>query len=602
MTLRNATSIRRLCVWLGLLFAVQPAALDILIRGVGAYKNQPRMLFGLISSWALLTLVLRSPWLTRFWPRVVLALVIGLFLVSSLGYYRYYHGPLDAQVALAARHAWTDVRPMLVRSALVLALTALAVAAVEFAWLSWATPLRINWPTLLILHVGGLLLAGSLQSGTSEFRTVHAIWVLSRTRESRPKDVRPSLPELQSTRQELPNVLIVITESVRASDACQNRGCKTGPEFDRLLPERVTMQQTRALSSYTAIALSAIATGQTQLRSRHELASAPDVFDLARAVRAGIARYTVRYWSSQLAGVFERGPLTAVADEVVTAETLLGHPATDIEDAVAALLDRRIADLCERKLHSDEGPQFLIIHLSGTHAPYAFDDETAPFRPWQRQVTWSGLPALHNAYLNAILEQDRTLARCLGAYKKAVGGRAWVVIYTSDHGESFGEHSAIHHGQNLYDEQIRVPLILAHGGQVLADSQASALRANALAFTTHLDILPTLLDLWGLSRHIALQSWASKLPGRNLLAALGPMGTLPITNCTELFPCPINTWGLLGEGLKLTAQSWDGNWRCFGLLNDEKELNLDPCADMVRSACRSYPRLPNGNVSPVCVQ
>jgi len=82
-----------------------------------------------------------------------------------------------------------------------------------------------------------------------------------------------------------------------------------------------------------------------------------------------------------------------------------------------------------------------------------------------------------------------------------------------------------------------------------------------------------------------------------LLAPLRPLGIVPITNCTELFPCPINTWGLLSEGKKLTAQAWDGNWRCLSLQDGEKELGLDQCADMVRSACQFFPRLPNGNVS-----
>jgi hypothetical protein len=179
---------------------------------------------------------------------------------------------------------------------------------------------------------------------------------------------------------------------------------------------------------------------------------------------------------------------------------------------------------------------------------------------------------------------------------KAVAGHPWIVIYTSDHGESFGEHSAIHHGQNLYDEQIQVPLIIAHGGGALSTAQADALRVNADASVTHLDLLPTLLDLWGLREHIALQTWAASLPGRSLFETLGPLGILPITNCTELFPCPINTWGLLAEGKKLTAQSWDGNWRCLFLQGEERERDLGQCADLVQAACKFYAHLPNGKL------
>ena len=35
-----------------------------------------------------------------------------------------------------------------------------------------------------------------------------------------------------------------------------------------------------------------------------------------------------------------------------------------------------------------------------------------------------------------------------------------VVVFTSDHGEEFFEHDGVGHGRTLYDEQIRIPLII----------------------------------------------------------------------------------------------------------------------------------------------
>ncbi len=583
-----------------LLFVGQLAALDIWTRGPSAYLAQPRTAGALLASCALLSIALNLRYSKYVWPRAIVALVLGILVVSVLGYYRYYHAPLDVQSAIAARHAWSDVRPMLLRAAPEFAIAALLVAALEFTLLSGAVPFSIATPLLTISLLVGLGLAGSLRAGTAEFRTAHTIWVLLRTHDVQVSSERSNLPQVQTIERGVPNILLFITESVRASDACPKPGCVSSPELDRLLPDRVTLQQARSLSSYTAIALSALLTGQTQLQSRSDLAKVPDIFDWVHAVRVGTEGYEMRYWSSQLAGVLERGALSSIADEVVTAETLLGHPLADIEDAVAVVLDRRVAEHCERNLVQSNRAQFLVVHVSGTHAPYAFDSDRAPFKPWRRQVTWSGLAELHNAYLNAILEQDRSLGRCLSAFLKATLPRPWIVIYTSDHGEAFGEHSAIHHGQNLFDEQIHVPLMIAQGGGALGAEQMSALYANATAQVTHLDLLPTLLDLWGLRQHFALQHWVGKLPGRSLLARLGPLGNLPITNCTELFPCPINTWGVLGDGRKLIAQSWDGNWRCLKVLNGEQELGLADCADLVKEACKMFPRLPNGNVSRDC--
>jgi glucan phosphoethanolaminetransferase (alkaline phosphatase superfamily) len=592
--------------WLGcfatLAFALQFVAVELWIRDWTFYAKDPRHTGGLLASAMLMLLIVRSP-LARlvFWRTVVAALVGGA-LIAQLVYYRYYHGPLDAQAALAARHAWADVAPVLGRGTLELGLLACSAAATEYLLMSVAARRSRARANILLMAVAaaGLLLTGGARGMTSELRIAHGVWRLSTTRDSKSVDGRLPLPELESSRAELPNVLFIITESVRASDACQTSGCEISPGFDARLATRTTFEQARSLSSYTAVALSALATGQVQLGQRDRLSRAPDFFDLAHAVRAQGKRYALAYWTSQLAGVFERGSITRVADEVVTAETFLHGPAADIEDAVAALLDRRVAEHCEQRMARLSSPSFVVLHLSGTHAPYAFDDARAPFKPWQRHVTWSGLPALHRAYLNSILEQDRSIAGCLHSFLEHSAGQPWVVIYTSDHGEAFGEHSAIHHGQNLFDEQIRVPLILAHGGDALSPQQARDLHANRTDPVTHLDVLPTLLDVLGLKAHVALLRWANALPGRSLLAHLGQLGAIPITNCTELFPCPINTWGVLGRRTKLVAQAWDGQWRCVALDGSEREIDLDTCTDLRQAACRHFATMPNARRDPFC--
>lgn len=582
-----------------LLFVSQFVVVDCYMRGIGFYGKYPRYLGSLLASFALMTLIARSRALRYSCFRIVVAAMTGTLLLAVLAYYRYYHGPLDAQAALTARHAWADVLPVLKRGATELCLGCVALTCIEYGLLRYADAKGGAWLPVCAL-VLGLLVTGNTRSTTSELRALNAIWTLCITRDHRSADERLPLPELESTRLELPNVLFVITESVRAIDACQSSPCVTGPEVDRLLPNRANFQQSRSLSSYTAIALSALATGQTQLGPRGSLTTAPDFFDLAHAVRAAGARYSLVYWSSQLAAVFERGPITQVANDVVTAETLLHGPAGDIEDSVAALLDRRLAEQCEERLPLLQAPTFIVLHLSGTHAPYAFDDIQAPLRPWQRHVTWSGLDALHRAYLNSILEQDHSIARCIRSFLESSQHHPWVVLYTSDHGEAFGEHSAIHHGQNLYDEQLRVPLAIAHGGEALSARQAENLRRNVQASVTHLDLLPTLLDVLGLEHHIALQTWAERLPGRSLLRSLLPLGQIPISNCTELFPCPINTWGILGEHDKLTAQSWDGQWRCMSLTGSEHEVELSACANLRQAACRYFRVMPNSQPDPMC--
>ena len=45
---------------------------------------------------------------------------------------------------------------------------------------------------------------------------------------------------------------------------------------------------------------------------------------------------------------------------------------------------------------------------------------------------------------------------------------------------------------------------------------------------------------------------------------------------------------------KLTAQAWDGGWRCLTLDGDEQEVDLARCGDLVETSRRFFPLRPSG--------
>lgn len=67
-------------------------------------------------------------------------------------------------------------------------------------------------------------------------------------------------------------------------------------------------------------------------------------------------------------------------------------------------------------------------------------------------------------------------------------GTLWVV--TADHGEGLGSHGYLGHGRYLYNEQLRVPLVMHTGG-----TEGPAARIGQLV--RHVDLLPTLAELVG---------------------------------------------------------------------------------------------------------
>jgi len=93
-------------------------------------------------------------------------------------------------------------------------------------------------------------------------------------------------------------------------------------------------------------------------------------------------------------------------------------------------------------------------------------------------------------YDNNLSYVDRALSRFVAWLKHEGIYDRTVILFTADHGEQFWEHGASLHGHTVYEEEIRIPLILvAHG----LPKRFEAVPVIAA------DIAPTLADLAGYS-------------------------------------------------------------------------------------------------------
>ena len=135
---------------------------------------------------------------------------------------------------------------------------------------------------------------------------------------------------------------------------------------------------------------------------------------------------------------------------------------------------------------------FLFLHYIDPHAPYAPPPRFARAFPDQ-------------PYLGEVAFVDAQVGRLMRFMEKErlLGGTLWIV--TSDHGEALGQHDVLTHGSFLYDEVIRVPLILSGAG---AEEAKVARETVGL-----IDVAPTILDLASLEPD-------PSLPGHDLRDAL----------------------------------------------------------------------------------
>ena len=146
-------------------------------------------------------------------------------------------------------------------------------------------------------------------------------------------------------------------------------------------------------------------------------------------------------------------------------------------------------------------PWFGWIHLYDPHEPYAPPE---PFRTRYAADPYAG----EIAYTDAVLGRFLDRLRSSGALDHTL------VIITSDHGESLGEHGERTHGLFAYDVTLRVPLIFWAKGALPPAASRSPSRL--------VDLMPTVLDLVGVPVPAALDGRSLRAVGERDAPAAEP--------------------------------------------------------------------------------
>ena len=117
-----------------------------------------------------------------------------------------------------------------------------------------------------------------------------------------------------------------------------------------------------------------------------------------------------------------------------------------------AFLDRSYRGIFMRPKALNE--LFRTVNF-GHPAPYSYGDEDLAY--------------LEAAYDGEILYWDRHFGQLMKELRRRDLEQNTVVIVTSDHGEEFTEHGMFKHGMQLFDESVRVPLVIRAPGLVASN-------------------------------------------------------------------------------------------------------------------------------------
>jgi arylsulfatase A-like enzyme/Flp pilus assembly protein TadD len=177
-----------------------------------------------------------------------------------------------------------------------------------------------------------------------------------------------------------------------------------------------------------------------------------------------------------------------------------GERTPGIDDGVGRV--RRSGEASERIaetwLQSIGSPRaFLFLHLAEPHAPYEPPDRFDQYEP----------------YDGAVAHADEIVGRLVKYLKGHQLYDQSTIILVGDHGEGLGSHGELTHGLLVYDETVRIPLVVKQ-----AAGEGAGRRVTDVA--QHIDLMPTILDL-------AKAPVPGDLPGQSLKPLLSGSGRMP---------------------------------------------------------------------------
>jgi hypothetical protein len=392
------------------------------------------------------------------------------------------------------------------------------------------------------------------------------------------------LPPLTAARIPRANVVVVLTESVRADMLCSDPPPRCLSEaLDAVAADRMPLGKLTTQTPNTFSACVVLWTGvgpDVDFTSAH---SAPVLWELARAVG-----YRTAYVTSQNTQYEDFGAFVSRAgiDSLVTASDLGG-----MANEQLGAPDERAAEAMLRFVREVPAgmPYFAVLHLSNTHAPYRVDPALQPYGPHSADP-FGSIEAFRDQDRNAVLLQERTVAAFVRELRARADWDDTAIVFLSDHGEQFREHGGLYHNHSLYEEELRIPGWLIAGEHALGSGQRASLLALGSRRTYMQDVHETVVDLLGLEDARVQLPLAGLVTGRSLLRPLGRDPTVLLATSTAVWePDDARFGATAGERALIGAP---GSWECFDTERDPHErhaLGDGACADLLELVRQRFP-------------
>jgi len=279
-------------------------------------------------------------------------------------------------------------------------------------------------------------------------------------------------------RENVPHVLLISVDALRADQPWSGYSLASTPRLNQLAERSVVYNRVYSLANHTTPSLAGLLSGRYPSELKRD--------------RCALTKYHI-----------EQGLASVLSEAGVRTFAAHGHAifASNMKPSVGfqewKVLDRAASmRITEGGITGEDIAALLIAFLRRQAA-----------EPQQRFFAWAHFVDPHDAYVRhahfppsshphrgvydgEVAYEDHIIGSVLDVLHETGLDTSTAVILTADHGESFGEHGYFRHGFSLYDEEVRIPLILSIPG--VAPRRIEAVRSA-------IDFAPTIASLYGIS-------------------------------------------------------------------------------------------------------
>ena len=415
------------------------------------------------------------------------------------------------------------------------------------------------------------------------------------------------------TTDQSPNVLVVVLDTVRADalSVYSDKAVPT-PNLEELAASGVTFQFALSPASWTYPSHASMFTGEyanrlsadwfTPLDDKHPLLAEA----LARQgyENGGFVANTM--YCSRVTGL-GRG-FTRYEDYPVSLSQLLTHSRllVNLRESHQGLSQLGLYDRPGRKKgkqitsgfvnwldqRSQDRPFFAFLNYMDAHDPYLPErlihedrklthEEKVLMKNWRWVVpsrTEDDLWQLaKSSYESMLCSLDDQIGKLMKELEQRGLRENTIVVITSDHGELFGEHGTVGHGNNLYRPVVHVPLIVSWPKGMPAGERVSVP-------VTLRDLSATVLDLTGVDAHEQLPGHSLRVTWESATEASEPTISLPYA-MSSVHPA-VKRWAMFTESPSIHGdlhsllldnsyliQQGDGQQLLYDFVDDPDEKN-----------------------------